>query len=95
LKVYGSEDRVFGSLQDHHLEKARPSYDQVSTIHFPRSYFAPEGMSFANSDALFPPTGLASMIRTEFEAQCRMLCFGPPPAWDLVQGRFEELRHLL
>lgn len=52
-------------------------------------------MRFAHSDALFPPAALATLIRSEFEAQCRLLCYGPPPTWDQVQGRFEQLRDLL
>jgi len=33
----------------------KTDYDQISRAHFPRSYFFPERMSFARSDALFPP----------------------------------------
>jgi hypothetical protein len=32
----------------------KTDYDQISRAHFARSYFFPEGMSFAPSDALFP-----------------------------------------
>jgi hypothetical protein len=35
------------------------------------------------------------MIAAAFEAQCRVLCFGPSPTWDDVQARLEEIRELL
>lgn len=52
-------------------------------------------MSFSRSDALFPSAELRPMLAVEFEKQCRVLCFGPFPAWDDVQARLEELRQLL
>lgn len=73
----------------------KTDYDQISRTHFPKSYFFPEGMSFAQSDALFPPTELAAAIGTEYESQCRMLCYGPFPTWSEVLARFGELRPLL
>jgi len=73
----------------------KDDYDEISREHFPRSYFFPEGMSFAHSDALFPPHNLAALIGPEYEAQCRMLCYGPYPSWDNVQARFLEMRDVL
>ena len=70
-------------------------YDAISSAHFARSYFAPDGMRFANSDALFPPPSLEETIRQEYEAQCRQLCFGAYPPWEDVQVRFVDLRALL
>jgi hypothetical protein len=52
-------------------------------------------MSFARSDALFPPPELAGTIGAEYEAQCRMLCYAPHPSWAEVQARFNELRSIL
>jgi hypothetical protein len=52
-------------------------------------------MSFARSDALFPPPELAVTIGAEYEAQCRQLCYGPYPSWNEVQARFSEIRRLL
>lgn len=69
--------------------------DQISRSHFSKSYFFPEGMSFAHSDALFPPQELAAVIGPEYATQCRMLCYGPYPSWADVQGRFLQLRDLL
>ena len=73
----------------------KTDYDEISRAHFPKSYFFPEGMSFACSDALFPPSELAALIGPEYETQCRVLCFGAYPTWAEVQGRFLELRNLL
>jgi hypothetical protein len=73
----------------------KADYDQISRTHFPRSYFHPDDMRFAKSDALFPPANLVEIITAEYEAQCRMLCFGPYPSWAEVQARLLELRELL
>jgi hypothetical protein len=73
----------------------KTDYDQISRTHFSRSYFHPEGMSFARSDALFPPGDLAAAIGAEYEEQCRMLCYGPYPSWADIQTRLQELRDLL
>ena len=73
----------------------KTDYDQISRAHFPRSYFFPEGRSFACSDALFPPPELTTLIGRGYEAQCRMLCYGPYPSWAEVQARFVQMRDLL
>ena len=73
----------------------KADYDQISRTYFPKSYFFPEGMSFARSDALFPQPALASVVGPEYEAQCRMLCYGSYPSWDNVQNRFLEMRNIL
>jgi hypothetical protein len=52
-------------------------------------------MTFAHSDALFPPPELRAILAAEFEKQCRILCFGPIPTWDDVQARLEAIRDLL
>ena len=73
----------------------KSDYDRISRAHFPRSYSHPDGMSFARSDALFPPEDLAAVIGAEYEAQCRLLCYGPYPSWTEVKARFLALRDLL
>jgi hypothetical protein len=73
----------------------KADYDEVSRTHFPQSYFHPDQMSFARSDALFAPADLAEAIGREYEAQCRQLCYGPYPSWAEVQRRFVALRELL
>lgn len=95
LYQLGGRDEVLDMLKHDEYQAIKADYDLVSRAHFPHSYFFPENMRFSNSEALFPPSGLASTIRTEYEAQCRLLCYVPPPTWDQVQARFEQLRHLL
>ncbi len=73
----------------------KEDYDRISREHFERSYFCPEGMSFAASDALFPSAELAAVLGNGYETQCRLLCYGPYPGWPQVLARFEELRQTL
>lgn len=70
----------------------KEDYDRISRAHFDRDYFFPEGMSFANSDALFPPASIARAIARDYQEQCRMLCYGTFPSWPEVEARFDELR---
>lgn len=73
----------------------KTDYDRISRVHFPQSYFPPDGMSFAGSDALFPPTDLDATLSAECELQCRQLCLGPYPSWADFQARFQELKRIL
>lgn len=86
---------VDAMLRSEEYAAIKTDYDQISREHFPKSYFFPEDMSFARSNALFPPSELAALIGPQYEAQCEMLCYGPYPSWAKVQGRFQELRKLL
>lgn len=52
-------------------------------------------MSFARSDALYPPAALGETIGRDYDEQCRMLCYGSYPTWQQAKARFEELRSLL
>lgn len=89
------QDEVLAMLRSDEYAKIKADYDAVSREHFPRSYFHPDAMSFANSEAIFPPAELMATISAEFEAQCRTLCYGPSPTWAEVQARFLELRPFL
>ena len=89
------QSEVGAMLASDEYASIKTDYDTISRAHFAQSYFAPEGMSFARSDALFPPAALADTIGREYEAQCRQLCFGAYPSWDKVRARFLELRALL
>jgi hypothetical protein len=82
-------------LNSEEYAEIKADYDRVSRTHFAKQYFFPEGMSFAKSDALFPPADLAMALTSEYEAQVRMLCYGVPPTWDDVLRRFWELRSIL
>jgi len=95
LYQLAAEADVVAMLQSAEYAAIKADYDSVSRTHFPRSYFFPDEMSFARSDALFPPPELATVIAAEYHAQCRMLCYGPHPTWDEVQRRLNELRAML
>jgi hypothetical protein len=86
---------VLAMLRLEEYEAIKADYDRISREHFEKSYVPPPEMSFAKSDALFPPAELRAAIAAGFEAQCRVLCFGPLPGWDEVQARLEEIRELL
>lgn len=82
-------------LRSEEYAAIKADYDQISRKHFSKSYFCPNGMCFARSDALFPPAELAATIAAEYETQCKLLCYGPHPSWSDVQARLMELRELL
>jgi hypothetical protein len=86
---------VLAMLRDAEYGTIKADYDRVSREHFEKSYVPPPGMTFAQSDALFPPTELGAVIAAGFEAQCRVLCFGPFPSWAEVRARLEGIRELL
>jgi hypothetical protein len=86
---------VLAMLQSDEYGAIKADYDRISTQHFRKSYVPPPEMTFAKSDALFPPDDLKAVLGNEYEAQCRALCFGPFPNWDRVRTRFEEVRELL
>jgi hypothetical protein len=86
---------VLAMLKSDEYADIKKDYDLVSRTYFPKSYFPPDKMSFAGSDALFPAEELSATISAEYEAQCRMLCYGPYPSWSEVQSRFSEIRKLL
>jgi len=90
-----SQPVVLAMLESAEYPAIKADYDRISRAHFPKSYFHPDGMSFAKSDALFPPADLAATLGGEYEAQCRVLCYGPHPTWPKIQARFMELRDLL
>jgi hypothetical protein len=86
---------VLAMLRSEEYGGIKADYDRVSRAHFARSYAPPAGMTFAQSDALFPPAELRAMLAVEFQKQCQVLCFGPIPTWEDVQARLESLRSLL
>jgi len=95
LYQLAGRDEVRAMLVSDEYVAIKADYDRISRAHFPRSYFSPEAMSFARSDALFPPAQLSAAISAEYEVQCRLLCYGPYPPWPEIKARFEQLRDLL
>ena len=49
---------VLAMLRSDEYAAIKADYDRISRADFPKSYFYPEGMSFAGSDAIFPPSSL-------------------------------------
>ncbi|HVA48210.1 MAG TPA: nucleotidyl transferase AbiEii/AbiGii toxin family protein [Pirellulales bacterium] len=95
LYQLAAEAEVLAMLRSSEYAAIKVDYDRVSREHFPKSYFHPDDMRFAVSDALFPPADLAAELAAEYETQCRILCYGHFPAWADVMARLEELRELL
>lgn len=95
LYQLSTQAEVLAMLNSDEYATIKVDYDRISRTHFPKSYFFPDGMCFARSEALFPPAALAAVIAEEYRQQCRTLCFGPYPTWDQVQGRFQAIRDLL
>jgi Nucleotidyl transferase AbiEii toxin, Type IV TA system len=85
-------NEVIAMLQSDEYGRIKQDYERVSQKHFPKHYFAPVGMSFATSEAIFPPQQLSAMLAQEYNQQCELLCFGPYAAWQDVLNRFETLR---
>ena len=90
-----SQPEVLAMLRSDEYAAIKADYDEISRTHFPKSYFFPEGMNFARSDALFPSGELAAAIAVEYESQCRLLCYGNYATWPEVQARWIELQPLL
>jgi hypothetical protein len=90
-----AQAEVIAMLKSDEYAAIKNDYDAISREYFARSYFHPDGMSFAKSDALFPPAELAKTIGVEYEGQCKLLCYGPYPSWDEFQTRFLKIRDLL
>jgi hypothetical protein len=82
-------------LGSNEYEIIKADYDRISRAFFDRGYVPPPDMTFSKSDALFPTATLREVIATQFEKQCRILCFGTFPSWNEVQSRFEGIRNLL
>ena len=58
LSQLAEQPEVLAMLQSEEYATIKADYDQISRAHFPKSYFHPDDMSFAKSDALFPPADL-------------------------------------
>lgn len=90
-----AREEVIIMLKSPEYADIKADYDRISRDHFPKSYFHPDDMSFAKSDALFPSPDLSAVISAEYEAQCKMLCYGRYPPFTQIQSTFRALRELL
>jgi len=95
LYCLAERPEVLAMLRSEEYAAIKADYDRISREHFEKSYVPPPEMSFAKSDALFPAGDLRTAIAKVFAEQCRLLCFGPAPAWGEVQVRLEAIRGLL
>lgn len=86
---------VVAMLQSSEYDAIKADYDQISRQFFDKGYFPPDGMTFRDSEAIFPADALNEELGAEFEAQCRVLCYGPYPTWPELRKRFEVIRDLL
>ena len=50
------QEEVIAMLKSAEYAAIKADYDQISRTHFSKSHFHPDDMSFARSDALFPPS---------------------------------------
>lgn len=95
LYCLAERTEVLAMLRDAEYGTIKEDYDRISRRYFPKSYVPPPDMTFAKSDALFPPAELRAVLAVEFAKQCQALCFGAYPSWDDLQARLEEIRELL
>jgi hypothetical protein len=61
------QPEVLAMLQSEEYQAIKKDYDRVSREYFPKSYFYPEALRFAASEALFPSEHLARQIAVEYE----------------------------
>lgn len=95
LYCLAERQEVLAMLRSNEYEAIKIDYDRVSRKHFETDYVAPPDMNFAKSEAIFPIGNIETALATEFEKQCRILCFGEFPTWGQVQERLISLQHLL
>jgi hypothetical protein len=96
LFVLAGEEEVRQMLSSKEYEDIRHDYDRNSKEFYPDSYRPPDGLSFANSVALFPPDEIRDQLASDYEEQCGLLFSGSDyPPFPEVLARFEEIRHVL
>jgi len=86
---------VIAMLHSAEYDTIKADYERISLAAFPRGYRRPADMSFANSEALFPPQTLSATLGVEYHRQCRVLCYDAFPAWNDVLAQFAQLRGVL
>src|SRR5260370_33979592 len=67
-----AQPEVIAMLKSGEYAAIKKDYDAISREHVGRSYFQPEGMSFAKRDALFPPAEVGRLIVVEEERQYQL-----------------------
>jgi hypothetical protein len=92
LYCLAQRPEVLAMLRQAEYGTIKSDYDRISRTYFAKSYVPPPGMTFARSEALFPPAELRAILAVEFEKQCRSLCFGRFPSWAEVEACLEAIR---
>ena len=95
LSQLAGREEVLSMLKSNEYAEIKADYDRISRKYFPDYYSYPADMKFSNSDALFPSEEFSKAIGTQYNEQCKLLCYGPYPEWNEVMLHFTKLRHLL
>lgn len=95
IHVLAATDEVLAMLHSDEYAAIKADYDANSRTFFPKSYRPPDRLTFAASDALFPPDGLRTTIEADYERECARLFFRPHPPFDDVLARLSQVRVLL
>lgn len=95
LYCLSERPEVLKMLRSIEYQEIKTDYDIVSRKYFNKHYIPPKDMNFKKSDALFPASSLSQSLSSEYEEQCKILCFGEFPSWDQVTNRFKELQDIL
>jgi len=95
LNALAQEQEVRNILGSQDDVTMRNNYADICAKNFPSSIL-PEGLSFRDSIALFPPAELRKDLGTRYAAQMNVLCFeASPPTFESILERFESLRDKL
>lgn len=86
---------VVEMLASAEYQSIREDYDRICTEAYPDVYVRPDELSFQESQALFPDPRLDASLGQQYEAQCRLICFGLYPDWRDVRSQFDQVRELL
>ena len=95
LYQLANKREVRNMLNSKEYETIKLDYKKISMKYFPKQYCCPDGMSFANSDAIFPSFDLQGILSTEYTRQCKLLCYQDFPSWEEVLERFRSLQSIL
>lgn len=95
LAALAVQPEVLAMLQSAEYRAIVGDCIEIDRRFYRRAARNPESWSFRASPALFPRVRLSEALRTDYEMQCDLLCFGPYPSWSEVLGRFEAIKEHL
>jgi len=94
LFCLSQQNEVITMLNSNEYSMIKNDCHLISQRHFSQTYYPPENLSFANSEALFPTQNVRQMVKEAYKRQCENLCYGDYPSWTQIESRFKELRNL-